>query len=305
MSHGPGDIADPAYLADMSAYGNWYRSQPETRHVMAISGTFRQLNKSMHSDDPSAYRLPVSRDLAAQYLLLYELSLPFGLDLNNRINVSKSATRMTVTAKTLSSREVLDLNARAENWLEQNAPNIIRFESAGPALMFANIGQRNIRAMLFGTAIAFLGVSAVLLFALRSFRVGLISLAPNFVPGLMGFGIWGLAVGEVGLALSVVMAMTIGIVVDDTVHFLSKYQRARREHGYGPEDAVRYALRNVGGAIFTTTLVLASGFFILVLSPFLPTASVGMLASLVMVLALLADFLLLPPLLMALDRRKS
>ena len=272
---------------------------------MAISDTFRQLNKSMHGDDPNAYRLPVSRDLAAHYLLLYELSLPFGLDLNNRINVAKSATRMTVTAKTLSSREVLDLNARAENWLEQNAPNIIRFESAGPALMFANIGQRNIRAMLFGTAIAFLGVSAVLLFALRSLRVGLISLVPNFVPGLMGFGIWGLAAGEVGLALSVVMAMTIGIVVDDTVHFLSKYQRARREHGYGPEDAVRYAIQNVGGAIFTTTLVLASGFFILVLSPFLPTASVGMLASLIMVLALLADFLLLPPLLMALDRRKS
>ena len=141
VSHGPGDIADPAYLADMSAFADWYRSQPETRHVMAISDTFRQLNKSMHGDDPNAYRLPVSRDLAAQYLLLYELSLPFGLDLNNRINVSKSATRMTVTAKTLSSREVLDLNARAESWLEQNAPNIIRFESAGPALMFANIGQ--------------------------------------------------------------------------------------------------------------------------------------------------------------------
>ena len=248
VSHGPGDIADPAYLADMSAFAYWYRSQPETRHVMAISDTFRQLNKSMHGDDPNACRLRVSRDLAVQYLLLHELSLPLGLDLNNRINVSKSATRMTVTAKTLSSREVLDLNARAGNWLEQNAPNIIRFESAGPALMFANIGQRNIRAMLFGTAIAFLGVSAVLLFALRSLRVGLISLAPNFVPGLMGFGIWGLAVGEVGLA---------------------------------------------------------SDFSILVLSPFLPTASVGMLASLIMVLALLADFLLLPPLLMALDRRKS
>ena len=302
-SRGPDEITDPAYLADLAAFADWYRLQPETRHVMSISDTFRQLNKSMHGDDPEAYRLPVSRELASQYLLLYELSLPFGLDLNNRIDVAKSATRMTATARILSSKEVLDLNERAEAWLAENAPHITRVESAGAALMFAHIGQRNIRAMLIGTAIAFLGVSMVLLFALRSLKIGLVSLVPNFVPGLMGFGIWGLTVGEVGLALSVVMAMTIGIVVDDTVHFLSKYRRARLEHGYGPEDAVRYAVRNVGRAIFTTTLVLAAGFLILVLSPFLPTASVGLLAAMIIVLALLADFLLLPPLLMAVDRR--
>ena len=302
VSPGPGEIADPAFLADQSAFADWYRAQPETRHVTVISDTFRELNKNLHGDDPAAYRLPASRDLASQYLLLYELSLPFGLDLNNRIDVSKSATRMTVTAKTLSSREVLALNARAEAWLDGNAPHIVRADSSGPALMFAHIGQRNIRAMLLGTIIAFLGVSVVLIATLRSLRIGLVSLVPNFVPGVMGFGIWGLTVGEVGLALSVVMAMTIGIVVDDTVHFLSKYRRARYEHGSTPDDAVRYALQTVGRAIFTTTLVLVAGFLILVLSPFLPTAKVGSLTSMIIAFALVADFLLLPPLLMAVDR---
>ena len=305
VSSGPGGIAEPAFLADVSAFADWYRTQPETRHVRVISDTFRELNMNLHGDDPAAYRLPASRELASQYLLLYELSLPFGLDLNNQIDVSKSATRMTVTAKTLATRAVLELNARAEAWLDGNAPYVVRAEGSGPALMFAHIGQRNIRAMLFGTIIAFLGIAVILIVALRSFLIGFVSLVPNFVPGVMGFGIWGLAVGEVGLALSVVMAMTIGIVVDDTVHFLSKYRRARREHGFTPDDAVRYAFQEVGRALFTTTAILVSGFLVLSLSEFFPTSQMGQLTAVVIALALIADFLLLPPLLMAVDRRST
>ena len=305
VSPGPDEIANPAFLADLSAFADWYRSQPETRHVRVITDTFRQLNKSMHGDDPGGYRLPASRELASQYLLLYELSLPYGLDLNNRIDVSRSATRMTVTAKTLSSREVLELDARAQAWLEGYAPNIVRAQGSGAALMFSHIGQRNIRAMLLGTTIALVGISILLIAGLRSLRLGLLSLVPNCVPGVMGFGVWGLAKGEVGLALSVVVAMTIGIVVDDTVHFLGKYRRARREHGHSPEDAVRYAFQTAGRAMVTTTVVLVAGFLILLLSDFIPTAEVGLLTAFIIAFALIADFLLLPPLLMAMDRRAA
>ena len=301
-SSGPGGVTAPAFMADVSAFAGWYRKQPETRHVTAITDTFRQLNKSLHGDDPAAYRLPASRDLAAQYLLLYELSLPAGLDLNNRIDADKSSTRVTVTAKTLSSREVLALNARAEAWLTDNAPRITGVHSSGPALMFSHIGQRNIRAMLIGTAVALFGISVILILALRSLRLGLVSLVPNFVPAVLGFGVWGLAIGQVGISLSVVVAMTIGIVVDDTVHFLSKYRRARRELGHSSEDAVRYAFQKVGRAVTTTTAVLVAGFLILLLAPFIPTAQVGLLTALIIGFALIADFLLLPPLLMALDR---
>ncbi len=295
-----GQIADPGFLADVSAFAEWYRKQPETRHVNVITDTFRQLNKSMHGDDPAAYRLPAARDLAAQYLLLYELSLPLGLDLNNRIDTAKSATRMTVTAKTLSSREVLELKARAEAWLKGNTPRITRVDASGPALLFAHIGQRNIRAMLLGTTVALLGISLLLVVPLRSLRLGLASLVPNFVPAVMGFGVWGLMVGQVGLALSVVVAMTIGIVVDDTVHFLSKYRRARHEHT--PEDAVRYAFQTAGRAMVTTSAVLVAGFLILVLSPFIPTAQVGLLTAMIIAFALLADLLLLPALVLTVDR---
>lgn len=302
VSSGPGGIADPAFLEDLAAFADWYRDQPETRHVTVLSDTFRQLNKSMHGDDPAAYRLPARRDLASQYLLLYELSLPLGLDLNNQIDVSRSATRMTVTTRTLSSREVIELSERSAAWLGNNAPHFTQAESAGAAIMFAHIGLRNIKAMLLGTTLALLGISMLLIAALRSLRLGFVSLVPNLIPGAMGFGVWGLAVGEVGLVLSVVMAMTIGIVVDDTVHFLSKYRRARHEYAYTTEDAVRYAFQTAGRALFTTSTVLVAGFLILVLSPFIPTVQVGLLTALIIAFALVADFLLLPSLLMTLDR---
>ena len=300
-----GGATDPLFLTDVSSFVAWFREQPAVRYVAVITDTFRQLNQSMHGDDPNAYRIPESQELAAQYLLLYELSLPLGLDVNNQIDRSRSATRVTVSAETLSSRELLELNGRAEAWLGENAPHVAGFNSSGPSALFAYIGQRNIQAMLIGTIFVLVAVSGILLFALRSLRLGLMSVIPNLLPAVLGFGVWGWTVGEVGLSLSVVAAMTVGIVVDDTVHFLSKYLRARREYGEGPEEAVRYAFDTAGRALLTTTVVLVAGFMIFVFSPFVPTAQVGVLTAMIIAFALIADLSLLPALLTAVDRKSK
>ena len=297
-----GGATHPDFLTEVARFAAWYREQPPVRHVAVITDTFQQLNKSMHGDDPAAYRIPESQELAAQYLLLYELSLPQGLDMNNQIDRSRSATRVSVSAETLSSREVLELNAQATAWLSENAAHIGNINSTGPAALFAYIGQRNIRAMLIGTVLVLVAISAILLVALQSFRLGLVSIVPNLLPAVLGFGVWGLTVGQVGLSLSVVVAMTVGIVVDDTVHFLSKYRRARREHEKTPEEAVRYAFDTAGRALLTTTLVLVAGFLIFVFSPFVPTAQVGVLTAMIIGFALVADLTLLPALLTAVDR---
>ena len=297
-----GGVTDPLFLTEVSNFAEWFREQPSVRNVSVVTDTFRQLNKSMHGDDEGAYRIPETREMAAQYLLLYELSLPLGLDLNNQMDTTRSATRMTVSAETLYSRDLLDLNARAEAWHQENASHIAGINSTGPSALFAYIGQRNIHAMLIGTLVVLLAISAILLFALRSVRLGLVSIVPNLLPAVMGFGIWGLTVAQVGLSLSVVAAMTIGIVVDDTVHFLAKYRRARLEYGHDPEEAVRYAFETAGRALFTTTLVLVIGFLIFAFSPFIPTAQVGVLVSMIIGFALIADLSLLPALLTTADR---
>ncbi len=300
-----GGISEPAYQQQIENFAIWLREQPEVIHVNVISDTFKRLNKSMHGDDPDYYRLPGERELAAQYLLLYEMSLPYGLDLNNQINIDKSATRMTIMLYNMTTKSVIDLEQRARQWLADNAPPSMQSEAASPTVMFSHIGARNIRSMLLGTTIALILISLILVFALRSTKIGLLSLVPNLIPAALAFGAWGLAVGQVGLALSVVTGMTLGIVVDDTVHFLSKYLRARREKGLDAEDAVRYAFGTVGLALVVTSIVLIAGFLVLTFSAFTLNSDMAFMTAVTILFAIVADFLLLPPLLMALDGKEK
>jgi predicted RND superfamily exporter protein len=297
-------INDPAYLSMLGDFTEWLRAQPETDHVNTITDTLMRLNKNMHGDDTEYYRLPQDRELSAQYLLLYEMSLPYGLDLNNQLNVDKSSTRLVGTFKNMTSNELVLLETRIQGWFVDNAPGL-EAQVTGPNLMFAHISQRNIISMLSGIAMALVLISVLLGFALRSVRFGLISLIPNLAPAAMGFGMWYLIDGQVGLGLSVVAGMTLGIVVDDTVHFLSKYLHARRERNADSVAAVQYAFGSVGRALWITTFVLVAGFMVLAQSSFKINADMGFLTAVTILIALIVDFLFLPPLLMKLDGSKK
>ena len=285
-----GGITDPEYLRTVDAFAEWFRAQPEVVHVQAFPDIMKRLNRNMNGDDP---------ELGAQYLLLYEFSLPFGVDLNDRLDVSKSATRLTAAVESLSGSELRELDVRAQDWLRTNAPGMVTAAS-GVSMIFAHLSQRNIESMLRGTIFAMILISLILIVVLRSVRMGIVSLVPNFLPAAMSFGLWGYVAGRVGMAASVVTVVAFGIIVDDTIHFLSKYLKARRE-GLSAADAVRSTFRTVGHALATTTTVLSAGFLVFAASGFEISWALGILVTMTIVIALLADFLLLPLLLMALD----
>ncbi len=299
-----GGISEPAYLAKIEQFKLWLLQQPEVVHVNSITDTFKRLNKNMHGDDERWYKLPEERELAAQYLLLYEMSLPYGLDLNDQINIDKSGIRVIASMENLSTRQMLDVERRLHNWMDVNFSEYT-INAASPVLMFSHIGQRNIIRMLIGSLAALVLISLILIAAFRSVKLGLISLIPNLIPAGMAFGIWGLIDGQVGLGLSVVTGMTIGIVVDDTVHFISKYRRAKVEKGLSSEEAVRYAFSTVGVALWVTSLVLVSGFVVLSTSSFLMNSGMGLMTAITIAVALIMDFLFLPPILMTLDKKRG
>ncbi len=294
-------IAAPDFLNTIGEFSSWLRDQPETDHVATLADVYKRLNKNMHGDNEAYYSLPQERELAAQYLLLYEMSLPYGLDLNNQINVDKSSIKMVLTVANLGSVELVDLENRIYQWFAEHAPQY-QVVASSPSLMFAHIGETNMASMLSTLPITLVLISALLIFALRSVRLGLISLMPNIAPAVIGFGLWALISGEINLGLSVVVTLTLGIVVDDAVHFLSKYQRARRE-GQTAEQAVRYAFHTVGRALWITTVVLVAGFSVLAMSSFRLNADMGQLSAIVIFIALVVDFLFLPTLLMLFDKK--
>ncbi|HDY7893992.1 TPA: MMPL family transporter [Vibrio vulnificus] len=298
-THQSQGIASPEFLAVLGEFTHWLREQPETDHVASLSDIYKRLNKNMNGDDNAYYALPAERELAAQYLLLYEMSLPFGLDLNNQVNVDKSSVKLQLTVKNLGSVELVALEERIYQWFASHAPQY-QVVASSPSLMFAHIGETNMASMLSTLPITLILISALMIFALRSWRLGMISLVPNIAPAVIGFGLWALISGEINLGLSVVVTLTLGIVVDDAVHFLAKYQHARKA-GQNAEQAVRYAFHTVGRALWITTVVLVAGFSVLAMSQFRLNSDMGQLSAIVIFVALVIDFVLLPSLLMRFD----
>ena len=300
-----GGINNPAYLEKLNDFEEWLNEQEEVIHVNSFAEVTRKINKSMHGDDESYYKVPTKREEAAQYLLLYELSLPFGLDLNNQINVDKSETRLNVVLQNLGSKKMLRFTKRAENWLKENTPEYMHAIGVSPTVMFAKLGFRQAESMVKGNIIALLLISLVLMIALKSFKMGAISLIPNLTPVIVGFGFWALYLGEINTGMVVVFGMTLGIIVDDTVHFMSKFLRARGELNYNAKESVIYAFETVGRALVITTIVLVAGFTVLSTSPFALNSYMARITVVIISSALVIDFVLLPSILVLAYKEKK
>jgi len=296
-------IADPEYLQHVENFSNYLRSLPGVDHVNSITDTFKRLNKNMHGDDESYYRLPERRDLAAQYLLLYEMSLPYGLDLNNQIDVDKQSTRVVANLGDMTTAEIIALTTQAETWLIENTPEQLHTIGSSPVIMFSHISARNVVGMAKGTLLAFVIISLIMIVALKSVKYGLLSLIPNITPMLLAYGIWALLVGQAGFVIAIVGSVCLGIAVDDSVHFLSKYQLARKEKELNAHEAIQYAFQNMGGALVLTSVLLVVGFGVLTLSTFKMNFILGALSALTITLALIVDFTLLPAVLAYADRK--
>ena len=298
-----GAVTDIEYLEQVESFANWYREQPEFVHIFSIADIMKRLNKNLHGDNPEYYALPDDPELAAQYLLLYEFSLPVGRDLNNLIDHDRRATRVTVSVKSMSSKEKIDLDDRARAWLRQNVPSM-ETGATGISIVGSHSIQRNIENMLQGTFVAMAIVSLLLFAIFRSIRLGLVSLIPNFLPAAMAMGLWGYLVGEVGVPAAVVTAIAFGVIVDDTIHFMTKYTDSRKA-GKLPSESVQVAFSSVGRALFTTTIVFGLGFMVFGASGVVGNQVLGLLVGITVIIALVADFLFLPPLLMLLDGTKE
>lgn len=297
----PGGIFSPDYLRQIEQFEKWFMQQNKVVNVISLSQLMKDLNQVMHGDKIESYKVPETSDMAAQYLLFYELGLPSGLGLNNLVTIHKDASRFTVSVSDAGSDELLELDRRAKYWLSKNAPAVTATSATGLGVVFAHIAQRNITSLLVGTLVALVGISALLVIVFRSAKYGLISLIPNIIPAAIAYGVWGMSYGYVDISLSIVACSTLGIVVDDTVHFLHKYIRARRQ-GLNAEAAVTDSFQRVGPALLTTTLVLSGGFFILSVSHMNTSAMIGMLMAITLIFALVVDFLLLPVILLFADK---
>ncbi|MFT7681746.1 MAG: putative RND superfamily exporter protein [Moritella dasanensis] len=285
------------YLSFIERFEDWLTQQPEVVSVDSPLHRIKDLNRLMHYDDDAFYRINKNEQTNAQNFLLYELSLPFGRDTSNYISIDKSSLKVTARMRNQSSQGILDFESKANQWLAFNKLSNINVEYSSPTVIFAHVGAINIVNLLQGAFVALVIISFAMVFIFRSAVIGMISLIPNILPIAAAFGSWSLLNGQISMGLAGVAAMAIGIVVDDTVHFLFQYLNGLKQ-GLSPEDAVRQTFDKTMTAIIISSVLLVVGFMLLATSSFEKNADIGMLTSVTILLAVIFDLLLLPALAM-------
>jgi predicted RND superfamily exporter protein len=299
-----GQVSDPDFLKILDKFSVWLEEREQVNHVTSLANNMKNLNKSMHGDDPEWKRIPENADLSAQYLFFYEMSLPMGLDLNSSISQDRKSTKISATLKDMSSNEFKEFNNEVLRYLRQNNLENMISEASSFRVIFTYMTEAIVNSLLYGLFIGILLITLIIGLFFRSYLLPALSIFPNILPIGMGFGLWGLFVGEVGFMVAVGMGSTLGVIVDFTVHFLSKYELARKELKKSVEESVIYSFETVGFALIIMTVVLALGFSVLNLVTFIPIQDFAKFSVICFVGGLIINFLFLPNLLMKFDKRK-
>ena len=293
-------ITEPGFLAEIDKFSLWLEGQPEASFVRSYTDFLRSANRSDHDDDEAFDVLPQDKLQLIDYLVGYQLIQEIEPNLESIFNTDYSAIKLVVGTSNLSNRELLDFNDRIDAWIVANVDPTFEVMHADNSILYARLDRAISVELLTGFSLSFLLITLTLLVGLRSIRYGLLSIMPNLFPATIVFGFWGLFVGELSPYIMMLFSISIGIVVDDSVHVLSKYISARKE-GKIPEQAVQYSLDKAGSAITITTLSLAFGTILLVFSNTFYFQNVALLLTPIIVVALLLDLLFLPPLLVKFD----
>ena len=301
LGAGKEGVTDPAYLNRLSAFAGWLRQQPEVQHTFGVHDVLARMHQ-VATGGPRA--LPTTRADASEALFLYTLNLPAGLDLTDRVTGDQSASRLTVTVRDMSTRQMTAFADRAENWLKTNTPESMWAQATGPVVIFSALSERNARGMVQGDLLSLLLISLCMVLVLRSIKLGLISVIPNVIPIVVGYGLWWLAVGQLNVVGTIAGSISLGIIVDDTIHFLTHYRALAADGKLTPHVAMRRTLQHVGPAMISTSVVLALGFAVLTLSHFRMTSHLGWLSVLIVGFAPLADLVVAPALVVTLLGRK-
>ena len=298
-------VSDPEYLRQLDEFTTWLENQDEVLSVNSLSKIIKNLNRTLNGDDQSWYVIPQDSELVAQYLFFYEMSLPFGLDLTSTINQERTSTKVTVSLKEIDSKAFIEFYDRVDDYASLSIVSGNLSGGGGTRSVMAFMGMLLAEQLMYALIIGFIVITLAIALFYRSLSAGLITAIPNILPIGVAFGIWGIFSSNVSMLVSLGIGCTLGIVVDFSVHFLSKYLYARRSLSLSAEESVLYAFETVGFPLTIMTVSLCMGFAVLFLASFMPLRGFAGITMISFVAALIIDLLLFPAVLIAWDGEKK
>lgn len=287
---GEGDaFKQPKNLAKLDSIENLLLSKPNVLKVFSICDLVKTINKALHADSSENYTIPKSTAEVTQYLFLYEIS--GGEELSSFVDESYSTARMTIRTCQLPNKEQKMLLDQLKGYTN-NKFSDFDITITGSGVLMNHVNKSLISTQVESVLMA-LAIILILMFLMFGFKGGILSILPNLFPIVAFMGLMGIFGIDLNMATSIIAAVTIGIVVDDTIHFFFGYKKEMIETN-NPSLAVTNTISKVGAALCVTSIVLSLGFGILVFSSSKFIGDFGIMSASAIVAALLGDLFISP-----------
>ena len=286
-------IKEPEFLANVDKFSKEFNAQFEdVLGVSSLADTIKEFNRLMHNQDDAFNIIPQTKDEIGQYLLLYNLSLPAGVELNDRVDITNQFLRISCNTNSVSStQDIMMIDWANEWWAKTKYKAFV----TGQVAMFAKMQMSIVDTLVYSLLTAVILISVVMFFIFRDIKLLGYFLIPNLFPLLAALGAMGWLNINLDMGVAISAAIILGIAVDDTIHFFNKYL-SHRANGYNIHDSIEYVMQYTGGAIILTTVVLSLSFFMLLFSSFNPNVFFAVTTITALIVALIANLLLLPAL---------
>jgi len=291
-------IKNPKFLKTLQRfYDEFYATYDDARHISSLMDTIKTFNEVM----AGSKTIPDDQNLIAQYLLLYSLSLPQGMEINDRMDIDERLLRVSASMNLVDTSKDLEMVAWVEDWWDRTPYSA---EVNGQTLMFAHMQHDVTETLINSITLAVILISIIMLLIFRNWRMLPLFIAPNILPIILVVGVMGWLQIDIDMGVAVAGAIIIGVAVDDTIHFMVKYIEARKR-GENLEDAMKYVMSYAGSAIIFTTIILSAAFLVFMFSEFNPNYHFGIVTASALVIAVVVDLVALPALLVMIDNRKK
>ncbi|MCP4150064.1 MAG: MMPL family transporter, partial [bacterium] len=297
----PDGIKEPAFLQKVERYQEWLNNYPEVTKTLSIIDILKGTNRSLHGDDQAYYRLPDTKEAAAQQLFLYTMSLPQGMDLNDRMTIDNDTLRISVRWTLSKSKEATAAFRIFTDKAEEMGLSVLL---TGKTTLYQSMNGYVVSSFITSLTFAVLFIGLLMVITFRSLKVGLLAMIPNVVPLFIGAALMTILQKPLDIGTVLVTSICLGIAVDDSIHFLTNFNKWRNA-GYDSRKAVAMVFSYTGPALFVTTLILAFGFGTFVFAFFVPNINFGILTALILTTALITDLILLPALVMGKVKEES
>lgn len=285
----PEGIKDPVFLRSIVQFEKELTARYESiRFTSSLKDIVQRMNKVLQDEEG----IPNTQKLVAQSLLFYTMSLPQGMEINDRVDTLEQYLRLSINSDIQATSKDLEMLAWMEAWWSKN-----NYEAKveGQAKLFAHMQSDVTDTLIFSISITLLIVALMMLLIFRNIKMLWIFILPNIAPIVFILGIMGYIGLTIDIGVAISAAVILGILVDDTIHFFSKYFEAIKHKGF--EESIDDVIRHSGNAIILTTFVLSFTFSIFLMSDFVPNINFAIVTIMTLNIALFLDLLLLPALL--------